>query len=348
MLAIPGFGFPLFADPIGPGLSSRRGTLRAERVDMGSEATKGKGAVTGGDVVVYEEKGGRVRLEVRLEGETVWLSLSQMAELFGRDKSVISKHLRGVFATGELSRAATVAENATVQREGGRDGHSPDRVLQPRCRPLGRLSGELEAWHPVPHLGDRQAARAPPARVHAQRAAPAREGPRGDGAGRGPARAHAEAARAGHGRGAGRPRGRRAVRALLAAAAWSTTSDGWQRRPFTRASRRARWHSRAHAAPLGASGGPWPPTEVRTVCSARSAAISLAPSSSSNRTRAVVVMIARRGRGTDGPPAGLSGLSFGPPRDSGANRTWPVQSPGTLRAERVNAYGDHGGGDSRS
>ena len=60
---------------------------------MGSEATKGKGAVTGGDVVVYEEKGGRVRLEVRLEGETVWLSLSQMAELFGRDKSVISQAL---------------------------------------------------------------------------------------------------------------------------------------------------------------------------------------------------------------------------------------------------------------
>ena len=61
---------------------------------MGSEATKGKGAVTGGDVVVYEEKAG-----FRLEGETVWLSLSQMAELFGRDKSVIAKHLRGVFAT---------------------------------------------------------------------------------------------------------------------------------------------------------------------------------------------------------------------------------------------------------
>ena len=88
---------------------------------MGSEATKGKGAVTGGDVVVYEEKGGRVRLEVRLEGETVWLSLTQMAALFGRDKSVISRHLRTVFGTGELSRAATVAENATVQREGGRE-----------------------------------------------------------------------------------------------------------------------------------------------------------------------------------------------------------------------------------
>jgi hypothetical protein len=88
---------------------------------MGFGTTKGKGAVTGGEVVVYEEKGGRVRLEVRLEGETVWLSLTQMAALFGRDKSVISRHLRTIFGTGELSRAATVAENATVQREGGRE-----------------------------------------------------------------------------------------------------------------------------------------------------------------------------------------------------------------------------------
>jgi len=57
---------------------------------MGSEGTMGKAAVIGGDVVVYEEKKGRVRLEVRLEGETVWLSLTQMAELFRRDKSLIS------------------------------------------------------------------------------------------------------------------------------------------------------------------------------------------------------------------------------------------------------------------
>ena len=74
----------------------------------------------GGEVVIYEQRGGRVRLEVRLEGETLWLSLAQMAQLFGRDKSVISRHLQRVFATRELTRKATVAENATDQREGGR------------------------------------------------------------------------------------------------------------------------------------------------------------------------------------------------------------------------------------
>jgi len=78
----------------------------------------GKGTVTGGDVVVYQEKGGRVRLEVRLEGETVWLSLTQMAELFGRDKSVISRHLRSVFEGGELVRKAVVARNATTAADG--------------------------------------------------------------------------------------------------------------------------------------------------------------------------------------------------------------------------------------
>ena len=75
----------------------------------------------GGEVVLYEASGGEVRVEVRLEHETVWLSLGQLAELFGRDKSVISRHLRNVFASGELERTATVAKNATVQREGERD-----------------------------------------------------------------------------------------------------------------------------------------------------------------------------------------------------------------------------------
>lgn len=75
----------------------------------------------GGEIVVYEAPGGEIRVDVRLERETVWLSLGQLAELFGRDKSVISRHLRNVFASGELERTATVAKNATVQREGDRE-----------------------------------------------------------------------------------------------------------------------------------------------------------------------------------------------------------------------------------
>ena len=72
----------------------------------------------GGEVALYQTPDGQVRLDVHLERETVWLSLSQMAELFGRDKSVISRHLRNVFETGELNRQAVVAKNATTAADG--------------------------------------------------------------------------------------------------------------------------------------------------------------------------------------------------------------------------------------
>ncbi|MEJ1411900.1 MAG: hypothetical protein RPU61_10575 [Candidatus Sedimenticola sp. (ex Thyasira tokunagai)] len=70
-----------------------------------------------GQVFLYQTDKGGLRFECRLEGETLWLSLSQMAELFGRDKSVISKHLKSIYEDGELSREATVAKYATVQTE---------------------------------------------------------------------------------------------------------------------------------------------------------------------------------------------------------------------------------------
>lgn len=67
-------------------------------------------------IIIYE--GAEARVEVRLERETVWLSLQQLAELFGRDKSVISRHLKNIFATGELEREAVVAKNATTAADG--------------------------------------------------------------------------------------------------------------------------------------------------------------------------------------------------------------------------------------
>ena len=79
------------------------------------------GKIQGGEILVYESTDGGITVDVRLERETVWLSLGQMAELFGRDKSVIAKHLRSVYRAGELVREATVAKNATVQLEGNRD-----------------------------------------------------------------------------------------------------------------------------------------------------------------------------------------------------------------------------------
>ena len=67
-----------------------------------------------GDVVVYQSSDGQVRVDVRLEQDTVWLSLDQIAALFGRHKSVISRHLRNVFSTGELDRPSVVAKSAST------------------------------------------------------------------------------------------------------------------------------------------------------------------------------------------------------------------------------------------
>lgn len=72
------------------------------------------------DFLLYQTQDGQNRIEVRVKGETVWLSLNQMAELFGRDKSVISRHVDNVFEEGELAREPTVANFATVQSEGER------------------------------------------------------------------------------------------------------------------------------------------------------------------------------------------------------------------------------------
>jgi prophage maintenance system killer protein len=73
-----------------------------------------------GEIVIYQTEDGQTFLEVKLIQETVWLNLNQMAELFKRDKSVISRHISNIFKTGELSKEATVAKYATVQMEGGR------------------------------------------------------------------------------------------------------------------------------------------------------------------------------------------------------------------------------------
>ena len=73
------------------------------------------------ELLIYESTNGNIKLDVNLEGETVWLSLEQMTRLFGRDKSVISRHIKNIFEEGELERnASTIANFATVQQEGTR------------------------------------------------------------------------------------------------------------------------------------------------------------------------------------------------------------------------------------
>jgi hypothetical protein len=72
----------------------------------------------GGEFLFYQTEDGRTRLQVRLDAETVWLSLNQLAELFQRDKSVVSRHISNVFTEGELVRERVVANYATTAADG--------------------------------------------------------------------------------------------------------------------------------------------------------------------------------------------------------------------------------------
>ena len=75
-----------------------------------------------GQILLYQTPDGESRIEVRLEGETVWLNLEQMAELFQRNKSTISRHIKNVFEEGELNREVVVAKYATTTQHGAIEG----------------------------------------------------------------------------------------------------------------------------------------------------------------------------------------------------------------------------------
>ena len=73
-----------------------------------------------GNIIIYQTEDGLTKIDVSMQDETVWLSLDQMAELFQRDKSTISRHIKNIYTEGELIKESTVANFATVQNEGGR------------------------------------------------------------------------------------------------------------------------------------------------------------------------------------------------------------------------------------
>jgi hypothetical protein len=70
------------------------------------------------EIVIYRNQDSQIELEVKLDRETFWLSLNQIADLFERDKSVISRHLRNIFKEEELIRSSVVAKNATTGPDG--------------------------------------------------------------------------------------------------------------------------------------------------------------------------------------------------------------------------------------
>ena len=72
------------------------------------------------NIIMYTTEDGLTKIETTFDEDTVWLSLDQMAELFQRDKSTISRHIKKIYEEGELQRDSTVANFTKVQMEGER------------------------------------------------------------------------------------------------------------------------------------------------------------------------------------------------------------------------------------
>ncbi|MDY6032145.1 MAG: virulence RhuM family protein [Treponemataceae bacterium] len=105
-----------------------------------------------GEIVIYQTEDGITKLSVNLQDETVWLSLDQMAELFQRDKSTISRHVKNVFEEGELPQNSTVANFATVQNEGERevvrniDYYNLDVIISVGYRVKSKRGTQFRIW----------------------------------------------------------------------------------------------------------------------------------------------------------------------------------------------------------
>ena len=117
-----------------------------------------------GEIILYQPDS-EVRLEVRLEDETVWLTQAQIVELFQSSKANISEHIKNIYEQGELDESSTVRDFRTVRQEGRR---YVERVLtyynldaqQAQCRREGRYlhtdrqppvaAGPAEAQQPIP------------------------------------------------------------------------------------------------------------------------------------------------------------------------------------------------------
>jgi hypothetical protein len=73
------------------------------------------------EILIYQNSEGNIKIDVRLEEESVWLTQAQLCELFQKSKATISEHIMNVFEEGELDASATVRNIRTVQIEGKRE-----------------------------------------------------------------------------------------------------------------------------------------------------------------------------------------------------------------------------------
>ena len=82
------------------------------------------------ELLIYQDPDGRIKIDVRLEDETVWLTQDHMAGLFGKSKKTISEHIRNIFNEGELEENVVVRKFRTTTRHGAIEGKTQSREVQ--------------------------------------------------------------------------------------------------------------------------------------------------------------------------------------------------------------------------
>jgi len=103
-------------------------------------------------VVLFQAKTGAIELRGDASHQTIWATLDQIAHVFERDKSVISRHLKNIYKEGELEEKATVAKNATVQTEGSRrvertiESYNLDAILSVGYRVNSKTATRFRQW----------------------------------------------------------------------------------------------------------------------------------------------------------------------------------------------------------
>lgn len=102
-----------------------------------------------GEIIIYQTEDGQAKLDVRLEKETIWLDAHQMGRLFERDRSVIVKHIRNIYKTGELSPNSTCAKNAQVAADGKirrMDVYNLDMIISVGYKVNSKRGTEFRIW----------------------------------------------------------------------------------------------------------------------------------------------------------------------------------------------------------
>jgi len=104
------------------------------------------------EVIIYQAKSGAIEFRGDFKRETIWATLDQIAAIFGRDKSVVSRHLKNIYIEKELDKKVTVAKNATVQIEGNRrverriEFYNLDAILSVGYRVNSKTATEFRKW----------------------------------------------------------------------------------------------------------------------------------------------------------------------------------------------------------